>query len=446
MLSEYVSGEITATMPHTDGPYHHHLAVSEWLARGTNCAWRPVTRLLGPLCGVLIDWTDRLWLRFMLILLGLTIAVIAWDFVLYADDFRRLDWLWITGYPVALFVLFRSSGLPDRIFYLRQSLVNQDILDIYDPVVSPTPSLDRERVSAQEEAKNARILELLKKRVLPHTAVLTILFCAVANYIIHTIGIYRAVSPDASTIQILNAQVNHVLGHLYILLLGLRLGRAVAFSVLMWAHGLVRLHLSEEADNGVVYRVRLNPQPGHPDGICGLRTILDFWTFEASLLVPPLIYTLAWMLVLNTQACQSGNWAICEPGFYSAVPARVYVGHSLVLIALQVLSLWWPLLALRMHLGLARDIVRTKLDEIVSKTSSLRFQIVNSNDPAVRKDAADQLAHTIEAYQDYQGMPLWPITRETLIKHFAQLWTVLVFIGVVQQEETLSALMNRLFS
>ena len=306
-------------MPHTDGPYQHHLTITDWVARGTNCVWRPVTRLLGPLCGALIDWTDRWWLRFMVILLGLTIAVVAWDFVLYAHDFRQLDWLWITGYPVALFVLMRSSGLPDRIFYLRQSLINQDILDLYDPRTSPTPSLDRERVSDRQEMHNAVILDLLKERVLPHTAVLTILFCAVANYVIHTIGIYRTVPPDAPSLQVLNAQINHFLGHLYILLLGLRLGRAVAFSVLMWAHGLVRLRLSGEDDDGVVYRVRLNPQPGHPDGICGLRNILEFWTFEASLLVPPLIYTLAWMVILAAPACQGGDWAVCAPGSYSAV-------------------------------------------------------------------------------------------------------------------------------
>lgn len=433
-------------MPHTDEPYHHHLTVSEWVARGTNCVWGPVTRATGPLCSALIDWTDRLWLWFMGGLCVLTAAVVAWDFVLFYDDLRQLDWLWITGYPVALFVLFRSSGLPDRIFYLRKSLVNQGILDIYDPKVSLEPSLARERILDHEHAENARLMNHLTERVLPHTAVLTLLFCVVANYVIHHIGLYRVIPDSAGAGHALNVYANHLLGHLYILLLGLRLGRAVAFSVLMWAHGLVRLRLSGGAGEGIVYRVRLNPQPGHPDGICGLRNILDFWTFEASLLVPPLIYTLGWMPIVGSKLCEKHILAICEAGFYSGDPAEVYIGLSLVLIALQLLSLWWPLLALRMHMGHARIIVKTKLDDLVRKTAALRYVVVNSDDAARRKESADQLAQTIDAYRDYQTMPLWPITRDTLVKHLAQLWTVLVFIGVVQQKETLSAIVSRLFS
>lgn len=436
-------------MPHTDEPYHHHLTVSDWISRGTNCVWGPVTRATGPLCSALIDWTDRVWLQFMVLLSILTVAVVGWDFALYFDDVRRLDWLWITGYPVALFVLFRSSGLPDRIFYLRQSLVNQGILDIYDPAISPEPSLARERVFDDAHAEHTRMLDHLKERVLPHTAILTLLFCVLANYVIHSIGLYRTIPAGAGPFQALNTHVNHGLGHLYVLLLGLRLGRAVAFSVLMWAHGLVRLRLPSDdggTARGPVYRVRLNPQPGHPDGICGLRNILDFWTYEASLLVPPLVYTLLWTPIVGSKLCETHVLAICETGFYSGAPAEVYIGLSLVLISLQFLSLWWPLLALRMHMGHARIIVRTKLDDLVKKTAALRFDVVNSDDSAVRKESADQLTHTIDAYQDYQTMPLWPITRDTLVKHFAQLWTVLVFIGVVQQKETLSALVSRLFS
>jgi hypothetical protein len=82
----------------------------------------------------------------------------------------------------------------------------------------------------------------------------------------------------------------------------------------------------------------------------------------------------------------------------------------------------------------ARTIVRNRLDAIARKSADLRFKIVNSQDPQERKEAAEQLANGLEAYKDYESIPLWPISRATLTTHLAQLWTLLVFLGVVHQE------------
>ena len=113
----------------------------------------------------------------------------------------------------------------------------------------------------------------------------------------------------------------------------------------------------------------------------------------------------------------------------------MYFWFCLILIILQLLSLWWPVLALRMRMGRARIIVKAKMDTIARHTAELRFTVVNSDEAEERKDSAEKLAQALEAYQDYQDLPLWPISRETLKTHLAQLWTVIAFLWIVYQED-----------
>jgi hypothetical protein len=426
-------------MPHLEQPYRHHVTLTEGIARAIGTIWGPMARHLGPACSRFVDATDGWWTRMMCALLAVTIAVVGWDAALYGS---QIDWLWITGYPVALFILFRSTGLPDRIYFLRESLANQGILEAYDPASNPEPSLAREREMRDPGDAGVDILRAMRARILPHTALLTVLFCAFANYVIHWVGLYRVVPIGASASKIWNAYANDALGHAYVFLLSLRLGRAVAFSVLMWTHKLVRLRISDDKASEPVYRMRLNPQPAHPDGICGLKNILDFWTFEASLLVPPLIYTLSWLAISGSPFCQTAYWSLCNANYtnamevsHTASPVIVFFWFSLILIMLQILALWWPILALRFHMEHARTIVRNRLDTIARQSANLRFKMVNSPDPEERKEAAEQLANALEAYNDYRNIPLWPISRDTLMRHMAQLWTLLVFLGVVHQEE-----------
>ncbi len=436
-------------MPHAAEPLRHDKKLVEGLAHIVHRMWSPAIRMLGPLCSRIVELVDHWWLFILCTLSLLTAAVVLWDVFLYYESPKSLDWLWITGYPIGLFVLFRSSGLPDRIYYLRHSLINQGILDVYDPEVSPAPSLARERNFDTLDEAGTRLLEEMKSWVLPHTAVMTIAICALANYVIHEIGLYRQPPPGAGPHEIFNIHANHILGHIYILLVSLRLGRVVSFSILMWAHGLVRLHIEIEECKTCVYRIRLDPQPGHPDGVCGLRNILDFWTFEASLLIAPLIYALFWLAISSSGYCATNFWSLCDgapaQAAYSTDVSSVYLKLSMIFIALQLLSLWWPLLALRMHMGHARNAVKARLDQIVKKTAGLRYEIEHSTDPAARKEAAERLGQALEAYKDYQSMPLWPVSRAVLTNHVAQLWTVLVFLGVINKDDKIWTAVKAIF-
>jgi hypothetical protein len=428
-------------MPYLKEPYKHREKYSKGIAYTANRLWPLVTGVLGPPCSWLIEKTDSLWPYFVGALLVLTVGVLGWDVALYYyGENQGLDLVWITSYPFALYVLFRSTDLPNRIFFLRQSLVNQHILEVYDQDANREASLARER-SFDDSSLQKAFLKVAGKRVLPHTAVITILFCTFANYVIHLAGFYRIIPVDTVTMSNWNAFANHILGHIYILLLSLRLGRMVAFGFLMWGHRLVRLSMPNAKGEQTLFSIRLNPQPGHPDGVCGLKKILDFWAFEASLLIPLLVYTLTWLAVGVSKFCSSPYWELCvgqtSKWHHTAEPLNVFFMLSFIMIILQLLSLWWPVLALRVHMGHAQNIVEKQIDEIVRKASALRFVVVNAKEAKVRKESAEQLTEALEAFQDYRNIPLWPISSATLKNHLAQLWTILVFLGIVSQEKTI---------
>ena len=85
-------------------------------------------------------------------------------------------------------------------------------------------------------------------------------------------------------------------------------------------------------------------------------------------------------------------------------------------------------------MGHAQHIVEKQIDEIVKKVSALRFAVVNAVETEERKESAERLTEALEAYQDYRNIPLWAISSATLKNHVAQLWTILVFLGIVSQE------------
>lgn len=427
-------------MPDVERPYGHNQKLREDMADAIVLLWNPVIAMVGRPCSLAVKFFDAIWPYALIALLFATGAVLVWDVTLNWDDLGALDWLWVTGYPFGLIILFKSSDLPDRIYYLRKSLFRQGILDLYDPNLESGPSIARER-DAEERPLAAKAFDELTERVLPHTAVLTVLICLAANLVIHEVGLYRTIPAGADMSTRWNAWAGHGLGHIYIFLLSFRFGRMVAFSLLMLGHKLIRLSIRTSDGQLATFGVRLDPQPGHPDGMCGLRRIVDFWAFEASLLIPPLIYTLAWLAISGSSACATDYWVLCETGAldfrHDADPAAAFLSLSLLLITMQVLALWWPILGLRMHLGVVRHQVEDRLDAIVNTISDLRYQAANTDNTAEQKKYNERTKEFLNAYQDYKNIPLWPITKETIIHNISQLWTILVFLGIVTQEQKL---------
>ncbi len=215
--------------------------------------------------------------------------------------------------------------------------------------------------------------------------------------------------------------LDHILAALKVtfgFVVGIRLGRISAYGIVMWIFPLIRVDLFSGQ-----FRIRLNPQPGHPDKVCGLKPIGEFWTFEAAVLIPPLAYTLAWIGVMN-------------PGLGIEIQQNLSTKHgtfvtaALILILLQIFALWVPMLSLRRVMGAAKQDLQARADQLAQEIARLKHTLLHAADKDERAAAEQQHKQLLMAFQDIEHVPRWPISAATIRSHILQLWPILGFIGV----------------
>ena len=371
----------------------------------------------------LVRAVDQRWSAILAGLAGATVAVVVADCLL-AASLRELNWIYLTGYAAAWFVLFRSAELPRRITALRHSLIRQGILETCEVVDGRLVPVDRE--SALD-----RLADAMERRVLERTARVTLAFAALATPMVVLFGIHRPLEGSGLVAWLHRAEYG--LGLVYVVLLCLRFGRALGFSLVMWTYRSITLH-----QDGRTYGVHPRPQPGHADRHCGFRIVNEFWSFEVGLLVPMLVYTLGWLGLAGW-----GGLLRVFPEFYwtyetlsGGRPLDVFLALSALLVGLQLVALWVPVVALRIVMGRTREELREDADRVAFDVRSLKEKLLDPETPAERKkELADELGFALEAYRDHEDMPLWPISGRTFWRHVLHLWSLVAFLGIYTAED-----------
>ena len=390
--------------------------IGQYLAVAVRLAWWPAILLFGPLADVIVRFFDT-WRRWTLLALSvLVLAATVWDLAAHWGDWGTVDWVAITGFPIGLYVLYQSSDLHRRFNGLTRGLARQEILEIYEPTQSPGPSLRRERPPGlRDRAIFEQVFEAARDSIIRHASVLSVLVGAV----------FAALVLQASDLS-----VGHTTGERWldacfdglkvaiVFIVGVRLGRIAAYGIVMWTYPLLRVELFTGR-----YRLRLNPQPGHPDKVCGLKPIGDFWTFEALALLPPLAYTLTWIGIMNSGA----DWTESMGLQNTHTP---FVVATSILILLQVFTLWVPMLSLHRVMGAAKHDLQVRADEFAQEAATMKHTLLHGTDKDARDAAQKRHAVLLKAFADIEQVPRWPVAAGTIKAHITQLWPVLGFIGV----------------
>lgn len=390
------------------------------MATAGHLAWRPVIVSFGPLADVIVLILDE-WRRWTLLALSvLALAGTVWDLAAYWGDWGAVHWISLTGYPIGLYVLYQSGDLHRRFNGLAWGLARQEILEIYEPRRSPGPSLRRERPPGlRDRAILAQVFEAARDSIIRHASVLSILVgVAFAALAFPTAGPSEAHTAGAWWLDICFDGLNVVFGFI----VGIRLGRIAAYGIVMWTYPLLRIELFTGR-----YRLRLNPQPGHPDKVCGLKPIGDFWTFEALVLLPPLAYTLAWLGIMNSGAA----WVVAMGLRANHTP---FVVATSILILLQVFALWAPMLSLRRVMGTVKHDLQARADEFAQEAATMKHILLHTTDKDERDAAEKRHAELLNAFADIEQVPRWPISADTIKAHIMQLWPILGFIGVENED------------
>ena len=397
--------------------------IGRYVAAVVNIAWRPFVHLLGPFAVALVLFLDE-WRRWVLFYLSAgTVLAVAWDLVVYWNACKLVDWILLTGFPIGLFVLYKSSDLHRRFNNLARGLARQGILEAYEPGRSRPPAFRRELppqpVPAGDPSLNIqdRILVFREARgqIIRHAAVMSVLVGAL--FLALSIAVTGTGSGEGHwELRLTNylAALKAIFG----LVVGIRLGRIAAYGIMMWTYPLINVELS-----GRRFRLRLDPQPGHPDHVCGLKPIGDFWSFEATVLILPLAYILAWIGLMNTSLGPEIQVKLLDNH-------STYVFAAMVLLLLQVFALWVPMLSLRRVMGRAKQDLQGRADELAQRAANLKYAMLHANSKKARDEAEKRHEELLKAFQDFEQVPLWPISARTLRSYVLQLWPILGFVGV----------------
>lgn len=394
--------------------------IGQYLAAAVRLAWRPVILLLGPLADTVVRFLDRWRSETLLLLSLLSLAVIVWDLAAHWGDWDAVHWILVTGFPIGLYVLYQSSDLHRRFNGLAWGLARQDILEFYEPIRHPGPSLPRERPPGlRDRAIFAKVFKAARDSIIRHASVLSVLVGAV--FVALALLVADPSEADGTGERWLGACFDG-LKLAFSFIVGVRLGRIAAYGIVMWTYPLLRV----ERYSGR-FRLRLNPQPGHPDQVCGLKPIGDFWTFEALVLLPPLAYTLVWIGIMNSGAA----W-VTTMGLRVNHPP--FIAATSILILLQVFALWVPMLSLRRIMGTVKHDLQSRADEFAQEAATMKYALLHATDKDARDAAEKRHAVLLKAFADIEQVPRWPITADTIKAHILQLWPVLGFIGVENED------------
>lgn len=363
-----------------------------------------------------VNLIDRYWPRFVFGIFVFTVCIVAAD-VVTASGFREINWIYLTAYPPAFYVLVRSTELPHRIRAVRHSLIRQGILEVCES--SPTGeliSIPHDRVFLELEGE-------IEDEIFKRTALMTAVCGGVGTLMVVAFGIHLPLDGWFSW-------GTYLLGLAYVVLLCMRFGRALGFSLAMWTYRSIVVKKGHKR-----YRIHPRPQAGHVDGHCGFKIVNEFWSYEAGLMIPLLLYTLGWLAILG-----AGGATLVIPEFDEIYrghqPLRVFLWLSAFLVVLQILTLWLPVFALRVIMGRAREEARVDADAVAMNVTNLKRRLLDENtSPNEKEEIAKELTFALDAYRDHENMPLWPISGRTLGTHLMHLWSLVAFLGIVTTED-----------
>ncbi len=180
-------------------------------------------------------------------------------------------------------------------------------------------------------------------------------------------------------------------------------------------------------------RVTLRAQPGHLDGVAGLRPIGSLCLYQAILLAIPAFFLTSWLLIM-AYAPTFGQTPTHE-AWAKTWQAIFVVMLALVLIT-EVLAFVVPMLSFHRQMQEQKAAYQADADHLSQRIASLQKQVAES-------DAKDDVGPikkrhwaASEYYQSIEQMPTWPVAPSTVlqfgISNLAVFVPVFVQVGLQQ--------------
>ncbi len=318
-----------------------------------------------------LRWTPK-WARARATTLAVVVSVVilgglvVQELLLHGTEFRAWDMLLLSGYLTVIVALWLVSGQRYRFVSMVQQLH-----------ANRTLRLDGVEVHDQQSARD----DLLRE-----SDAEALVWSNLGGLLLASLMI---VAWPAATIE--RHALLSVIG-------GAALAGAAAYLVGRQAatlayYGYWALSLPE--------RVKVAPQPGHPDGAAGLRPLGAYYFSQAYLLAIPGGFLLVWTLLIPFW--DGGRYLDWRPW---------YQGFLALALATEALAFFAPLIGVHHRMQARKhELLGGRAGELSLDIERVRRQLEGDLQATERTNLRAQLDELTSAYHDIEQMPTWPIDQ-----------------------------------
>lgn len=149
-------------------------------------------------------------------------------------------------------------------------------------------------------------------------------------------------------------------------------------------------------------QIHLKVQPGHLDGVAGLKPIGDFYFKQAKVVAIPAAFLAVWLLILQLQLIDRySRWRTSYAGL---------LGLALVF---EVLAFLLPLWSFHQEMVRRKTEHLEKADKLGQEINQVQLDLTTEQDAQRRELLKDRLASMTKRYWDIESLSTWPVAVQT---------------------------------
>ena len=148
-------------------------------------------------------------------------------------------------------------------------------------------------------------------------------------------------------------------------------------------------------------RIALKVQPGHIDGVAGLKPIGEFYFNQAKICALPALFLAVCLLIIQFGNTRYEVWR---------VPYAALLGIAIII---EVLVFFVPLIFFHQEMVEQKRDYQQQADQMSKEILKLQHELTQEQQAPSRELLKDRLASLTKEYWDIENLPTWPVGIKT---------------------------------
>ena len=147
--------------------------------------------------------------------------------------------------------------------------------------------------------------------------------------------------------------------------------------------------------------ISLRVQPGHADGVAGLKPIGDFYFYQAMVTALPALFIAFWLLVFPV-------WTYRDYSYWR----DPYLGLFLFAVAFEAVAFVVPVWTFHQDMVEQKGAFLLDADALSLEIGRIESSLASAEADLPRDLMKDRRIYLAKRYQDIENMPTWPVSTE----------------------------------